>query len=155
VAQLPPRTTNLLDRRSGCRSATLRLRPHGRRDRSSRKQRCRQSAVGGQRFRRNGSWHWSLRAAHILKELLTGEVGRRLGARRFTGHVKGEPGIEPGPESFNVLVRELQSLCLDVEPDEAAKNRQGKKAADSGTCLGRGRACCAPKGNQGRVCSFR
>jgi DNA-directed RNA polymerase subunit beta len=30
--------------------------------------------------------------------------------------VKGEAAIEPGvPESFNVLIRELQSLCLDVE----------------------------------------
>ena len=30
--------------------------------------------------------------------------------------VKGETDFEPGlPESFNVLVRELQSLCLDVE----------------------------------------
>ncbi len=30
--------------------------------------------------------------------------------------VKGESDFEPGiPESFNVLVRELQSLCLDVE----------------------------------------
>jgi DNA-directed RNA polymerase subunit beta len=30
--------------------------------------------------------------------------------------VKGEAAIEPGvPESFNVLIRELQALCLDVE----------------------------------------
>ena len=30
--------------------------------------------------------------------------------------VKGEAAAEPGvPESFNVLIRELQSLCLDVE----------------------------------------
>ena len=30
--------------------------------------------------------------------------------------VKGETTVDPGlPESFNVLVRELQSLCLDVE----------------------------------------
>ena len=30
--------------------------------------------------------------------------------------MKGEAAIEPGvPESFNVLIRELQSLCLDVE----------------------------------------
>ena len=30
--------------------------------------------------------------------------------------VKGEADFNPGvPESFNVLVRELQSLCLDVE----------------------------------------
>jgi len=41
--------------------------------------------------------------------------------------VKGEPGIEPGvPESFNVLVRELQSLCLDVELMNSAKNRWKK-----------------------------
>ena len=37
-------------------------------------------------------------------------------AKIYEAIVKGEPGIEPGvPESFNVLVRELQSLCLDVE----------------------------------------
>ena len=30
--------------------------------------------------------------------------------------MKGEAAAEPGvPESFNVLIRELQSLCLDVE----------------------------------------
>jgi DNA-directed RNA polymerase subunit beta len=30
--------------------------------------------------------------------------------------VKGEADFDPGvPESFNVLIRELQSLCLDVE----------------------------------------
>jgi len=33
--------------------------------------------------------------------------------------VKGENVLEPGlPESFNVLTRELQSLCLDVELQE-------------------------------------
>ena len=38
--------------------------------------------------------------------------------------VKGEADFDPGlPESFNVLVRELQSLCLDVE-------LINKKAAD-------------------------
>jgi DNA-directed RNA polymerase subunit beta len=40
--------------------------------------------------------------------------------------VKGEADFIPGiPESFNVLVRELQSLCLDVEligEDEVDKN---------------------------------
>ena len=35
--------------------------------------------------------------------------------------VKGEAAMEPGvPESFNVLIRELQSLCLDVELIKAA-----------------------------------
>jgi DNA-directed RNA polymerase subunit beta len=33
--------------------------------------------------------------------------------------VKGEQVLEPGlPESFNVLVRELQALCLDVKLEE-------------------------------------
>ena len=37
-------------------------------------------------------------------------------AKIYEAIVKGEAAIEPGvPESFNVLVRELQSLCLDVE----------------------------------------
>jgi len=37
-------------------------------------------------------------------------------AKIYEAIVKASPGIEPGvPESFNVLVRELQSLCLDVE----------------------------------------
>jgi DNA-directed RNA polymerase subunit beta len=40
--------------------------------------------------------------------------------------VKGEADFDPGlPESFNVLVRELQSLCLDVE-------LINKKAAEDG-----------------------
>jgi DNA-directed RNA polymerase subunit beta len=34
--------------------------------------------------------------------------------------VKGEQVLEPGlPESFNVLIRELQALCLDVKLEEA------------------------------------
>ncbi len=41
--------------------------------------------------------------------------------------MKGEADFDPGlPESFNVLVRELQSLCLDVE-------LISKKVAGNGT----------------------
>ena len=63
---------------------------------------------------------WALEAygaAHILQELLTAKSDDVYGrAKIYEAIVKGEPGIEPGvPESFNVLVRELQSLCLDVE----------------------------------------
>ena len=37
-------------------------------------------------------------------------------AKIYEAIVKGEAAAEPGvPESFNVLIRELQSLCLDVE----------------------------------------
>jgi DNA-directed RNA polymerase subunit beta len=36
--------------------------------------------------------------------------------------VKGEHVLEPGlPESFNVLVKELQSLCIDVKLVESAE----------------------------------
>jgi DNA-directed RNA polymerase subunit beta len=36
--------------------------------------------------------------------------------RVYEAIVKGEHAFEPGlPESFNVLVKELQSLCLDTE----------------------------------------
>jgi len=36
--------------------------------------------------------------------------------------VKGEHVLEPGlPESFNVLVRELQALCLDIKLEEATE----------------------------------
>jgi len=60
-----------------------------------------------------------------------GEVRRRIRPREdLRGIVKGEPGIEPGvPESFNVLVRELQSLCLDVELMKRQKPPT-EKAAD-------------------------
>ena len=51
-------------------------------------------------------------------------------AKIYEAIVKGEPGIEPGvPESFNVLVRELQSLCLDVELMKRQKPTV-EKAAD-------------------------
>ena len=49
--------------------------------------------------------------------------------------MKGEAAIEPGvPESFNVLIRELQSLCLDVElikaKERALPEPQAPMAAD-------------------------
>src|SRR5258706_1139621 len=87
---------------------------------------------GGQRF---GEMEvWALEAygsAHILQELLTAKSDDVTGrAKIYEAIVKGEPGIEPGvPESFNVLVRELQSLCLDVELMKRQKPA-GDKAAD-------------------------
>jgi DNA-directed RNA polymerase subunit beta len=48
--------------------------------------------------------------------------------------VKGEADFDPGlPESFNVLVRELQSLCLDVELINKDSNGDGLAAAGDGT----------------------
>ena len=73
---------------------------------------------GGQRF---GEMEvWALEAygsAHILQELLTAKSDDVTGrAKIYEAIVKGDASYTPGlPESFNVLIRELQSLCLDVE----------------------------------------
>jgi DNA-directed RNA polymerase subunit beta len=87
---------------------------------------------GGQRFGEMEVWALeAYGAAHILQELLTAKSDDVYGrAKIYEAIVKGEPGIEPGvPESFNVLVRELQSLCLDVELMKRQKP-QVEKAAD-------------------------
>ena len=73
---------------------------------------------GGQRFGEMEVWALeAYGAAHILQELLTVKSDDVYGRTKiYEALVKGEPTPEPGlPESFNVLVRELQSLCLDVE----------------------------------------
>jgi DNA-directed RNA polymerase subunit beta len=73
---------------------------------------------GGQRFGEMEVWALeAYGAAHILQELLTVKSDDVYGRTKiYESLVKGEPTVEPGlPESFNVLVRELQSLCLDVE----------------------------------------
>ena len=50
--------------------------------------------------------------------------------------VKGEADFDPGlPESFNVLVRELQSLCLDVELIDKRRQRRRAKADGVGEAL--------------------
>jgi len=87
---------------------------------------------GGQRFGEMEVWALeAYGAAHILQELLTAKSDDVYGrAKIYEAIVKGEPGIEPGvPESFNVLVRELQSLCLDVELMKRQKAAE-KAAAD-------------------------
>src|SRR5437773_1844165 len=73
---------------------------------------------GGQRFGEMEVWALeAYGAAHILQELLTAKSDDVYGrAKIYEAIVKGEAAAEPGvPESFNVLIRELQSLCLDVE----------------------------------------
>jgi DNA-directed RNA polymerase subunit beta len=73
---------------------------------------------GGQRFGEMEVWALeAYGAAHILQELLTSKSDDVYGRTKiYEAIVKGESAIEPGvPESFNVLIRELQSLCLDVD----------------------------------------
>src|SRR6185369_17106304 len=73
---------------------------------------------GGQRFGEMEVWALEASgAAHTLQELLTAKSDDVYGRTKiYEAMVKGEVAVLPGlPESFNVLLRELQSLCLDVE----------------------------------------
>ena len=73
---------------------------------------------GGQRFGEMEVWALeAYGAAHILQEMLTVKSDDVVGrVKAYEAIVKGENTMEPGvPESFKVLVKELQSLCLSVE----------------------------------------
>jgi len=89
---------------------------------------------GGQRFGEMEVWALeAYGAAYVLQELLTAKSDDVYGrAKIYEAIVKGEAAAEPGvPESFNVLIRELQSLCLDVElMKTATENLETALAAD-------------------------
>jgi DNA-directed RNA polymerase subunit beta len=73
---------------------------------------------GGQRFGEMEVWALeAYGAAYTLQELLTIKSDDVLGrVKLYEAIVKGENIPEPGiPESFKVLVKEMQSLCLNVE----------------------------------------
>ena len=81
---------------------------------------------GGQRFGEMEVWALeAYGAAYILQELLTAKSDDVYGRSKiYEAIVKGKTSLEPGvPESFNVLVRELQSLCLDVELLKIPRNK--------------------------------
>jgi DNA-directed RNA polymerase subunit beta len=83
---------------------------------------------GGQRFGEMEVWALeAYGAAHTLQEMLTVKSDDVEGRNRiYEAIVKGENFLEPGtPESFNVLVKELQSLALDVE----LVTKDGKKTS--------------------------
>ena len=73
---------------------------------------------GGQRFGEMECWAMqAYGAAYTLQELLTIKSDDVVGrVKVYEAIVKGENIPEPGiPESFKVLLKELQSLCLNVE----------------------------------------
>ena len=80
---------------------------------------------GGQRFGEMEVWALeAYGAAYCLQELLTIKSDDVLGrVKVYEAIVKGDNIPEPGiPESFKVLIKEMQSLCLDVEVlDEAGQ----------------------------------
>ena len=73
---------------------------------------------GGQRLGEMEVWAMeAYGAAHALQEFLTVKSDDVAGrTRMYESIVKGKHTLEAGlPESFNVLIKELQSLCLEVE----------------------------------------
>ena len=73
---------------------------------------------GGQRLGEMEVWALeAYGAAYTLQEMLTVKSDDVAGrTRMYEGIFKGDHFLEPGlPESFNVMVKELQSLCLDLE----------------------------------------
>jgi DNA-directed RNA polymerase subunit beta len=85
---------------------------------------------GGQRFGEMEVWALeAYGAAYTLQEMLTAKSDDVEGrAKIYEAIVKGDLDFTPGlPESVNVLIRELQSLCLNVE-----LLKSGKKPAPWG-----------------------
>lgn len=72
---------------------------------------------GGQRFGEMEVWALeAYGAAHTLQEILTVKSDDVMGRTKiYESIVRGDNTLEPGiPESFNVLMKEMQSLCLDI-----------------------------------------
>ncbi len=79
---------------------------------------------GGQRFGEMEVWALeAYGAAYTLQEMLTAKSDDVEGrAKIYEAIVKGDLEFSPGlPESVNVLIRELQSLCLNVEMEKESK----------------------------------
>jgi len=88
---------------------------------------------GGQRLGEMEVWAMeAYGAAYALQEFLTVKSDDVQGrTRMYESIVKGEYALEAGlPESFNVLIKELQSLCLNVELIEAAAKDSATAAED-------------------------
>jgi DNA-directed RNA polymerase subunit beta len=80
--------------------------------------------MGGQRFGEMEVWAlMAYGAAHLLQEMLTVKSDDVAGRTRiYESIVKGDNFLTAGtPESFNVLVKEMQGLCLDVRTERAVE----------------------------------
>jgi len=82
--------------------------------------------MGGQRFGEMEVWAAeAYGAAHLLQELLTVKSDDVSGRTRiYESIVKGDNLLQPGtPESFNVLIKEMQGLGLDVRTESVVENQ--------------------------------
>jgi DNA-directed RNA polymerase subunit beta len=76
--------------------------------------------MGGQRFGEMEVWALeAYGAANLLQEMLTVKSDDVAGRTRiYESIVKGENTLKAGtPESFNVLIKEMQGLCLNITAD--------------------------------------
>jgi DNA-directed RNA polymerase subunit beta len=89
---------------------------------------------GGQRFGEMEVWALeAYGAAHTLQEILTVKSDDVVGrVKTYEAIVRGENIPEPGvPESFKVLIKELQALCLNVKVlDESKEEMEIKESAE-------------------------
>jgi DNA-directed RNA polymerase subunit beta len=90
---------------------------------------------GGQRFGEMEVWALeAYGAAYTLQEILTVKSDDVQGRTRiYEAIVKGDNNLEAGtPESFNVLIKEMQSLGLDVRPGRQGQSTHGSPLAGGG-----------------------
>ncbi|MBR4108004.1 MAG: DNA-directed RNA polymerase subunit beta [Akkermansia sp.] len=88
---------------------------------------------GGQRFGEMEVWAMeAYGAAYTLQELLTVKSDDVQGRTRiYENIVKGDNSLEAGtPESFNVLIKEMQALCLNVQPTERKDRENAPQTTD-------------------------
>ena len=93
---------------------------------------------GGQRFGEMEVWALeAYGAAYALQEILTIKSDDVLGrVKVYEAIVKGENIPEPGiPESFKVLIKEMQALCLNVKviDEEGAESRSASSTRTRST----------------------
>lgn len=84
------------------------------------------SHFGGQRFGEMECWALqAYGAAYTLQEMLTVKSDDVIGrVKIYESIIKGNNSFESGvPESFNVMIKELRSLCLNVELNESADKK--------------------------------
>jgi DNA-directed RNA polymerase subunit beta len=90
---------------------------------------------GGQRFGEMEVWALeAYGAAYTLQEILTVKSDDVQGRTRiYEAIVKGDNNLEAGtPESFNVLIKEMQSLGLDVRPGRQGQSNHGSPLSTGG-----------------------
>ncbi len=88
---------------------------------------------GGQRLGEMEVWAMeAYGTAYALQEFLTVKSDDVMGrTRMYEAIVKGEHTLEPGlPESFNVLIKELQALCLNIELLEPGQVKNDQAAEE-------------------------